>query len=192
LGTFALTALLYVIVPKGFFPVQDTGQIQVIVDAPQSSSYAAMAQRQEQVANVILGHKAVESLSSFIGVDGTNATLNSGRMLVNLKPHGERDNVQKVIRGLQKNLAHLAGVQVYMQPVQDITIEDRISRTQYQMSVQDPDPAELAEWVPKLVGRMKTLPELADVASDLQWLAGLRQRQPRCGRAAGCDHGRGG
>jgi multidrug efflux pump len=168
LGTFVLTVLLYVIVPKGFFPVQDTGQIQVIVDAPQSSSYAAMAKRQEQVADVILADKAVKSLSSFIGVDGTNATLNSGRMLVNLKPHGERDNVQAVIRGLQESLSHLSGVQVYMQPVQDITIEDRISRTQYQMSVQDPDPAELAEWVPKLVDKLKALPEVTDVASDLQ------------------------
>jgi multidrug efflux pump len=168
-GTLALTALLYIFVPKGFFPVQDTGVIQGISEAPQSISFAAMAERQRAIARVVLGDPAVESLSSFIGVDGINTTLNSGRVLINLKPLAQRGvNAVEVIRRLQSKLAKLEGISLYMQPVQDLTIEDRVSRTQYQFSVEDADPDELSAWVPKLVERLHTLPQLADVASDLQ------------------------
>jgi len=168
-GTLALTLLLAVWVPKGFFPVQDTGVIQAVSEAPQSISFSAMAERQQQLADVVLRDPAVASLSSFIGVDGTNATLNSGRMLINLKPHDQRDaSAQQVIRRLQPELAKVMGITLYMQPVQDLTIEDRVSRTQYQLSVQDADPEVLSEWVPKLVERFAQLPALEDVASDLQ------------------------
>jgi multidrug efflux pump len=169
LGTLALTVLLYVFVPKGFFPVQDTGVIQGISEAPQSISFAAMAERQRTIARAVLEDPAVESLSSFIGVDGINTTLNSGRVLINLKPLEERRvNAVEVIRRLQPRLAKLEGIALYMQPVQDLTIEDRVSRTQYQFSVEDADPEELSAWVPKLVERLRALPQLADVASDLQ------------------------
>jgi multidrug efflux pump len=169
IGTLALTVLLYVFVPKGFFPVQDTGVIQGISEAPQSISFAAMAERQRAVARVVLDDPAVESLSSFIGVDGINTTLNSGRVLINLKPLSERRvNATDVIRRLQPKLAKVEGISLYMQPVQDLTIEDRVSRTQYQFSVEDADPDELSAWVAKLVERLRTLPQLADVASDLQ------------------------
>ena len=169
LGTLALTVLLYVFVPKGFFPVQDTGVIQGISEAPQSISFAAMAERQRTIARAVLEDPAVESLSSFIGVDGINTTLNSGRVLINLKPLEERRvNAVEVIRRLQPRLARLDGIALYMQPVQDLTIEDRVSRTQYQFSVEDADPEELSAWVPKLVERLRALPQLADVASDLQ------------------------
>jgi multidrug efflux pump len=168
-GTVALTVLLYVLVPKGFFPVQDTGAIQGISEAPQSVSFAAMAQRQQALARVVLEDPAVESLSSFIGVDGVNSTLNSGRMLINLKPLGERGiNATEVIRRLQPRLAQVPGISLYMQPVQDLTIEDRVSRTQYQFSVEDASADELSLWVPRLVERLRQIPELADVASDLQ------------------------
>jgi multidrug efflux pump len=169
LGTLALTALLYIFVPKGFFPVQDTGVIQGISEAPQAISFAAMAERQRAIARVVLEDPAVESLSSFIGVDGVNTTLNSGRVLINLKPLADRRvNAVEVIRRLQPKLAQVEGISLYMQPVQDLTIEDRVSRTQYQFSVEDADPDELSAWVPKLVERLHTLPQLADVASDLQ------------------------
>ena len=169
IGTLALTAGLYLVVPKGFFPVQDTGAIQVITEAAQSSSFAAMSERQQAVADVILGDPAVESLSSFIGVDGANSTLNSGRMMLNLKPKAERDtDASGVIRRLQQSLQRVEGIDVYMQPVQDLTIEDRVSRTQYQFSVQDAHADELAYWTPKLVERLSQLPQLRDVASDLQ------------------------
>jgi multidrug efflux pump len=169
LGTLALTVLLYVFVPKGFFPLQDTGVIQGISEAPQSISFAAMAGRQQALARVVLQDPAVESLSSFIGVDGVNTTLNSGRVLINLKPLAERDaSALEVIRRLQPRLARVEGIALYMQPVQDLTIEDRVSRTQYQFSVEDADPQELSAWVPKLIERLRALPQLADVASDLQ------------------------
>src|SRR5450830_1752364 len=169
IGTLALTALLYIFVPKGFFPVQDTGVIQGISEAPQSISFAAMAERQRAIARVVLEDPAVDSLSSFIGVDGINTTLNSGRVLINLKPLADRRvNAVEVIRRLQPKLAQVEGISLYMQPVQDLTIEDRVSRTQYQFSVEDADPDELSAWVPKLVERLRTLPQLADVASDLQ------------------------
>ena len=174
-GTLALTVLLYVFVPKGFFPVQDTGVIQAITEAPQSVSFAAMAERQQAVADALLADPAVMSLSSFIGVDGANVTLNSGRMLINLKPKAERgqdaggdSDASGIIRRLQARLDKLGGITTYMQPVQDLTIEDRVSRTQYQFSMQDANPAELAAWVPKLVERLHGLPELRDVASDTQ------------------------
>ena len=169
LGTLALTVLLYVFVPKGFFPVQDTGAIQGISEAPQSISFAAMAERQRALARAVLEDPAVESLSSFIGVDGINTTLNSGRVLINLKPLEERRvSAVEVIRRLQPRLAKLDGIALYMQPVQDLTIEDRVSRTQFQFSVEDADADELSAWVPKLVERLRSLPQLADVASDLQ------------------------
>jgi multidrug efflux pump len=174
-GTLVLTALLYIYVPKGFFPVQDTGVIQGISEAPQSISFSAMSERQQKVAAVVLRDPAVDSLSSFIGVDGINSTLNSGRMLINLKPLAERGGVRAidVIRRLQPKLAAVEGIALYMQPVQDLTIEDRVSRTQYQFSVVDANPDELYLWVPKLVERLRAIPQLADVASDLQ-LQGLQ------------------
>ena len=169
LGTLALTVLLYLFVPKGFFPVQDTGVIQGITEAPQSISFAAMAQRQQDLARVVLQDPAVASLSSFIGVDGSNATLNSGRLLINLKPLKARGiDATAVIRRLQPQLAQVAGISLYMQPVQDLTIEDRVSRTQYQFSVEDANADNLGIWVPKLVERLRASPQLADVASDLQ------------------------
>jgi multidrug efflux pump len=168
LATFGLTALLYVVIPKGFFPLQDTGVIQAISEAPQSVSYAAMAERQQQLASIILRDPEVESLSSFIGVDGTNTTLNSGRILINLKPHEERkSDVATVMRRISNATAQLTGVTLYMQPVQDLTIEGTVSRTQYQFILQDADPAQLAEWTPKLVDKMRELPQFSDVASDI-------------------------
>ncbi|TXH85436.1 MAG: MdtB/MuxB family multidrug efflux RND transporter permease subunit [Rhizobium sp.] len=168
LGTLVLTALLYIAIPKGFFPVQDTGQIQVITEAPQSVSYASMAARQQTLAETILKDPDVEALSSFIGVDGTNTTLNSGRMLISLKPHDQRDGAQDVMRRLQKAAENVQGISMYLQPVQDLTIEDRVSRTQYQFTIVDPNPDELAALVPKLVDELSRQPQLADVASDLQ------------------------
>jgi multidrug efflux pump len=168
LGTLVLTVVLYTFVPKGFFPLQDTGAIQVITEAPQYISFTEMANRQNALATEILKDPAVDSLSSFIGVDGINQTLNSGRMLINLKPHGDRKDASTVIRNLQKNVGGSAGITMYMQPVQDLTIEDSLSRTQYQFSVEDADPKELAVWVPKLVEELSKLPALEDVASDLQ------------------------
>ncbi len=169
IGTLALTVLLYIFIPKGFFPVQDTGVIQGISEAPQSISFPAMAERQQALAQAVLEDPAVASLSSFIGVDGINTTLNSGRVLINLKPLAERGvNAVEVIRRLQMRLARVEGITLYMQPVQDLTIEDRVSRTQYQFSIEDADSAELSVWVPRLVERLRELPQLADVASDLQ------------------------
>ncbi|ONN64762.1 MdtB/MuxB family multidrug efflux RND transporter permease subunit [Herbaspirillum sp. VT-16-41] len=169
-ATLGLTVLLYVFVPKGFFPLQDTGVIQGISEATQSISFSAMGEKQQQLAKVVLQDPAVESLSSFIGVDGTNATLNSGRMLINLKPHEARDvSAADVIRRLQPTLAReVPGVTLYMQPVQDLTIEDSVSRTQYQFTLEDADPALLSTWVPKLIARLQQVPELADVATNLQ------------------------
>jgi multidrug efflux pump len=169
IATLVLTVLLYIVIPKGFFPVQDTGAIQGISEAPPTISFAAMAERQQALAQVVLQDPAVESLSSFIGVDGVNTTLNSGRMLINLKPLGKRDaSAVEVIRRLQSALAEVNGITLYMQPVQDLTIEDRVSRTQYQFTVEDANAEELSAWLPKLVDRLRQLPELTDVASDLQ------------------------
>jgi multidrug efflux pump len=169
MGTLALTVLLYIFIPKGFFPIQDTGVIQAITEAPQSISFAAMAERQQAVADAVLADPAVESLSSFIGVDGSNITLNSGRMLINLKPKDQRDaDASGTLRRLQTRLDKIEGITTYMQPVQDLTIEDRVSRTQYQFSVEDANPDELALWVPKIVQRLRNVPELLDVASDTQ------------------------
>ena len=168
-ATLALTVLLYVLVPKGFFPVQDTGAIQGITEAGQAISFTAMAERQQAVADVVLQDPAVAGLSSFIGVDGSNATLNSGRMLISLKPLAERDaSASEVIRRLGPELERLAGIRLYMQPVQDLSIEDRVSRTQYQFSLSSPDADALATWVPRLVEHLRGLPQLADVASDWQ------------------------
>ncbi|MDP3815769.1 MdtB/MuxB family multidrug efflux RND transporter permease subunit [Pseudomonas sp.] len=169
IATLGLTVLLYLAVPKGFFPVQDTGVIQGISEAPQSISFRAMSERQQRLAEVILQDPAVASLSSYIGVDGDNPTLNSGRVLINLKPRAERDvTASQVIERLRPQLARLPGIELYLQPVQDLSIEDRVSRTQYQFSLESPDLALLEEWVPKLVGALREQAELTDVASDLQ------------------------
>ncbi len=168
-ATLVLTIWLYIIIPKGLFPTQDTGVIQGISQAPETISFAAMAQKQQQLAHIVLQDPAVESLSSFIGADGTNTTLNSGRMSINLKPLNERDlSASDVIRRLQTNLNQVAGVELYMEPVQNITVDDRVSRTQYQYTLEDPDLNELNLWTGKLVDKMKQLPELADVATDQQ------------------------
>jgi len=169
MGTLVLTVLLYIIVPKGFFPVQDTGLILGISEAPQTISFAGMAARQQALATVILKDPAVESLSSFIGVDGTNATLNSGRILINLTPLAKRHlTAGQVIRRLQQELAKVDDITLYLQPVQDLTVEDRVSRTQYQYSLEDPDARELNAWAPKFVEALRMLPELGDVGSDQQ------------------------
>jgi multidrug efflux pump len=169
LATLALTVVLYVAVPKGFFPVQDTGAIQAITEAPQSVSFEAMVERQQAAARAMLAEPDVTGLSSFIGVDGSNATLNSGRMLITLAPHDERTRTaNEIIATLRTRLQEVPGIAVYLQPVQDLTIEDRVSRTQFQFIMEDPDATRLSEWVPKLVDRLRAAPELLDVASDLQ------------------------
>jgi multidrug efflux pump len=168
-ATLGLTVLLYLEIPKGFFPLQDTGVIQGISEAPQSISFAAMTERQQALGRVILQDPAVASLSSFIGVDGTNVTLNSGRLLISLKPLRERRVAAiDVIRRLQPELAKVQGIQLFMQPVQDLTVEDRVSRTQYQYTLEDPDGAELAAWAPRLVESLRALPSLRDVSTDQQ------------------------
>jgi multidrug efflux pump len=168
-GTLALTAFLYIVVPKGFFPVQDTGLIQAITEADQTVSYAAMAARQQALAQAILQDTSVESLSSFIGVDGTNNTLNAGRFLINLKPLAERNlGASDVIRRLKEETAGVSGISLYMQPVQDLTIDATVSRTQYQFVIEDANPSELADWTPRLVDKLNQLSELEDVASDQQ------------------------
>jgi len=173
-ATLVLTLYLYVIVPKGFFPVQDTGVILGVSQAPDFISFDAMAERQQELAKIILQDKDVESLSSFIGVDGTNVTPNSGRIQINLKPRDQRsDDASAIIRRLQPELQNAEGITLYMQPVQDLTVEDRVSRTQFQYSIEDADINELAQWTPKLVAKLRTLPELRDVATD-QLNNGLR------------------
>ncbi len=168
-GTLALTILLYYYIPKGFFPVQDTGVILGISDAPQTVSFSSMAQRQQALAEVILKDPDVVSLSSFIGVDGTNTTPNSGRVQINLRSRDDRTATSSdIIRRLTPQLAQVEGIQLFMQPVQDLTVEDRVSRTQYQYSLEDADAEELSYWAPKMVERLKTLPQLRDVASDQQ------------------------
>ena len=168
LATLALTVLLYVMIPKGFFPLQDTGVIQAISEAPQSISYAAMAERQQALAKVILEDPDVQSLSSFIGVDGTNTTLNSGRILINLKPQDQRaSDITSVMQRLKESTASLQGITLHMQPVQDLTIEGTVSRAQYQFILEDANGTELTEWTPRLIDQLIKLPQLADVSSDL-------------------------
>ncbi len=168
-ATLGFTAYLYIVIPKGFFPVQDTGLIQGISEAAQSISYAGMAERQEALAAAILDDPDVVSLSSFIGVDGANTTLNSGRFLINLKPRDDRRaTASEVIRRLQEETAAVPGVSLYMQPVQDLTIDATVSRTQYQFVLEDANPAEFATWIPKLMERLRQIPDITDVASNLQ------------------------
>ncbi len=167
IGTLALTLMLYLFVPKGLFPIQDTGVILGISEAPQNISFDAMAERQRALGRVILHDPAVASVSSFIGIDGTNTTLNSGRIQITLKPLAERgESVGDVIGRLRPALAQVNGITLYLQPVQDLTVENRVSRTQFQYSLEDPDEAELRAWAPKFVARLRELPELHDVATD--------------------------
>jgi multidrug efflux pump len=167
IGTLVLTILLYIYIPKGFFPVQDTGVIQAITEAPQSVSFADMARREAALAAEVLKDPDVVSLSSFIGVDGTNITLNSGRMLINLKPVNDRKlSASDIIHRLQRETADVTGISLYMQPVQDLSIDDTVSRTQYQFVLEDANPTEFNVWVPRLLQRLRELPELEDVASD--------------------------
>ena len=168
IAMLALAVVMYVFVSKGFFPQQDSGVIQGISEAPQSVSFASMAQRQEKLAKVLLADPAVESISSFIGVDGQNTTLNSGRMLINLKPHAQRPSASVVTRRLQERAAHLEGIVLYMQPVQDLTIEDRVSRTQYQFTLDTAKLDDLTLWTPRIVERLSRIAQLTDVVSDLQ------------------------
>ncbi len=167
--TLILTVAMYVYIPKGFFPVQDTGIIQGVTQAAQSTSYAAMAVHQQALADAILKDKDVVSLSSYIGVDGTNDTLNAGRFLINLKPRSERsETAAQIIRRLQKEVAGVPGIALYMQPQQSLTLNTSVSPTQYQFTLEDPNPGEFSKYVPLLVAKLKTLPQLADVASELQ------------------------
>jgi multidrug efflux pump len=169
LATLMLTIFLYIIIPKGFFPVQDTGVIQGISQAPQTIGSKAMAEKQQELAKVVLDDPAVESLSSFIGADGTNTTTNSGRMSINLKPLDQRKmSASDVIRRLKSKLDQVQGIELFMQPVQNITVDDRVSRTQYQYTLEDPDANELNDWTNRFVSRLKQLPELEDVATDQQ------------------------
>ena len=174
IATFALTVVLFIDVPKGFVPIQDTGVIQGVSEAPQSVSFTEMAQRQQAVAKIVLNDPAVASLSSFIGIDGTNLTLNSGRILINLKPLAERKmSASDVIRRLQPQLARVPGITLFMQPVQDLTIEDRVSRTQFQYTLEDPSADELNVYAQRMLGKLQQAPELRDAASDQQ-TGGLR------------------
>jgi multidrug efflux pump len=169
LGTLGLTIFLYIVAPKGFFPVQDTGVIQGISQAPQTISFQAMSQMHQELTKVILDDPAVESLTSFIGADGTNTTMNSGRFSINLKPLEQRDlNASDVIRRLQGKLQSVQGIKLFMQPVQNITVDDRVSRTQYQYTLEDPDPQELDQWTNLFVEKLKKLPQIEDVATDQQ------------------------
>ena len=166
-GTLAITVLLYFLIPKGFFPAQDTGLIQGVSESTQTISYAAMADRQQALAAAILKDPDVVSLSSFIGVDGSNVTLNSGRFLINLKPKGDRSgNIAGVIRRLQDETADVPGIQLYMQAVQDLTLDSTVSRTQYQFTLQASDVTQLSTWAPKLIAALQSVPVLADVTSN--------------------------
>jgi multidrug efflux pump len=166
-GTLGLTVFLYIVIPKGFFPVQDTGLIQGISEAAPSVSFGAMAQRQQELGAAILKDPDVVSLSSFIGVDGTNTTLNSGRLLINLKPREQRStSASDVIRRLERETQDVAGISLYMQPVQDLTIDATVSRSQYQFVLEDANPSEFSTWVPKLLARLQQIPQIEDVASN--------------------------
>jgi multidrug efflux pump len=169
LATFFVTAGLYLVVPKGFFPQQDTGMIQAISEGPQAASFATMSALQQQAVERILQDPGVQAVSSFIGIDGDNPTLNTGRMQIALKPLSERsERAAQIMQRLDGGLNNLAGLRVYMQPVQELSVEDHISRTQYQVTVSNPDQAVLDEWTPKLVTALQALPELRDVVDDLQ------------------------
>jgi multidrug efflux pump len=167
-ATLALTALLYVLVPKGFFPVQDTGLIQVVSEAAPSISFQAMAERQQALTEAILQDPAVAGVASFVGVDGINTTLNSGRLSVTLKPRGQRDAVDVVSARLRERLSRVAGIKAYLQPVQDLSLETRTSRSQYQFTLSSSKPEELSLWTRRLLDRLATAPELEDLNSDLQ------------------------
>jgi multidrug efflux pump len=168
-ATLVLTICLYAVIPKSFFPVQDTGVIQGISQAPASISSQAMAEKQQELTKVVLGDPAVASVSSFIGADGTNTTTNSGRMSINLKPLDQRGiSASDLIRRLNGRVGQVQGIQLFMEPVQDISVDDRVSRTQYQYALEDPDAAELSDWTNRFVARLKQLPELEDVATDQQ------------------------
>ncbi|MGB9161902.1 MAG: efflux RND transporter permease subunit [Candidatus Sulfotelmatobacter sp.] len=172
-STLLLTVFLYIVIPKGFFPVQDTGVIQGISQAPQTIGSKAMAKKQLELTKAVLDDPAVESVSSFIGADGTNTTTNSGRMSINLKPLDQRKiSASDLIRRLNSRVNQVQGIQLFMQPVQNITVDDRVSRTQYQYTLEDPDANELNDWTNRFVGRLNQLPELEDVATDQQ-LGGL-------------------
>jgi multidrug efflux pump len=169
LGTLALTVFLYTIIPKGFFPVQDTGVIQGISQAPPAISSQAMAAKQLEITKAVLTDPAVESVSSFIGADGTNTTMNSGRLSINLKPIGQRNiSAPDLVRRLNSKVSQIQGIQLFMAPVQNITVDDRVSRTQYQYALEDPDINELTDWTNRFIARLKQLPELEDVATDQQ------------------------
>jgi multidrug efflux pump len=169
IATFALTVHLYIVIPKGFFPLQDTGLIQGVSEAPQWVSFAAMAERQQKLVAAVLKQPEVESITSFIGVDGSNTTLNTGRLLINLKPRDQRTaNASEIIRQIERRTADLSGITLYMQPVQDLTIDSKVSRTQYQFTLEDADPNNFTVWVPRLIDRLRELPQLADVTSNLQ------------------------
>ncbi len=169
LGTFVLTALLYLAIPKGFFPAQDTGLIQVVTQAPQNLSFDAMSRRQQEAVGIILKDSTVASVASFIGIDGINEAVNTGRIQIALRPHKERsENVAQVIRRLENELSLMTDLQFYFQPVQDLTVEDRVSRTQYQLTLEAADASLLAQWVPKLVDQLRVQPELTGVVDDLQ------------------------
>jgi multidrug efflux pump len=168
-ATLVLTVLLYIVIPKGFFPIQDTGLIQAVTEAPQTVSFAAMSERQRALAEAILNDPDVESLTSFVGVDGTNPTLNSGRMLINLKPRDGRSlTASQIIRRLQRETAGVQGISLYMQPAQDLTIDSTVSRTQYQFVLESAKPDDFDTWVPRLVDRLQRVPQIVDVTSDLQ------------------------
>ncbi len=175
-ATLGLTIYLFYVIPKGFFPIQDTGVIQGVSEAAQSISFAEMSKLQQALGRLILKDPAVDSLSSFIGVDGTNQTLNSGRILINLKPIADRKiSASDVIRRLQPQLAEVSGITLYMQPVQDLTVEDRVSRTQFQYTLEDPGQDELNSYAPQFLAKLQELPELSDAASDQQ-TQGLRAK----------------
>lgn len=168
-ATLILTLVLYVLIPKGFLPSQDTGLIQGISEAPQAISFQAMTERQQALVEVLLEEPAVAGVTSFIGVDGANPTLNSGRLLIQLKPHEERDqDAMTLMRSLQERVARVPGISLYLQPLQDLSIGNLVSRTQYQLTLQDPDPAELAAWITPLTQRLQALPSLRDVNHNLQ------------------------
>jgi multidrug efflux pump subunit AcrB len=169
LATIVSAGLLYWVIPKGFFPTQDTGIVQVITQAPEATSFSEMVLRQQAVARVAIADPAVETLSSFVGIDGTNTTLNSGRLQINLKPRSERDgSASDVILRLRAKMKAVQGISTYLQPVQDLTVEDRVSRTQFQYTLEDPDAVELTTWTSKLVAELKKLPQLQDVVTDQQ------------------------
>lgn len=168
-GTVALTGVLYLAVPKGFFPVQDSGVVQVVTEAPQDISFQAMAERQQALAARLLEHPDVASLSSFIGVDGSNSSINSGRILLNLKPHGSRsESASDILRQLEQQAAEVVGIKGWFQPVQELSIEDKVSRTQYQFALTTPDSEVLGQWLPDVLAALRSRPELSEVAHDLQ------------------------